>query len=128
MAVEAECPAELRYDFRAVYGVAYDEVETSEAIDLVRTLPDGCMTVSKLQPARAWTRERHAMCDLMDTLWVLKCWTPGKKLGDAIEEADKIRQRRPAEVEAAKAKAKAERKRADTVRERLSNTEWEEAE
>ena len=62
---------ELRHDFRHYYGCRYDDVPTDEAIDLIRSLPDGSRWVARTDPLRAWSAERHREADLLDAVSVL---------------------------------------------------------
>lgn len=59
---------ELRHDFRRLYHTSYDEVPTAEAIDLIRTLPDGSSYVRATDFARSWGVERHRHADLLDAV------------------------------------------------------------
>lgn len=59
----------MRHDFRIIYGCSYDEVDIEEAIDLIKTLPDGSFYIARMQPERSWTQEQHLVADIRDTLW-----------------------------------------------------------
>lgn len=59
---------ELRHDFRRIYHVAYDEVPTDEATDLVCTLPDGSLYVSAVDPSRRWGEARTLAADVLDAI------------------------------------------------------------
>lgn len=62
---------ELRHDFRHYYGCRYDDVPTDEAIDLIRSLPDGSRWAAGTDPLRAWSANRHRDADLLDAVNVL---------------------------------------------------------
>ena len=104
----------LRHDFRAYYGCCYDEVGVAEAYDLVRTLPDGSLTVAALHPERSWTREQHLAADIVDSVYAAATALCGGKASEAP------RVPRPRDVAAAGAAAE----RAASVRDRIENTEW----
>ena len=104
----------LRHDFRAYYGCCYDEVGAAEAYDLVRTLPDGSLTVAALHPERSWTQERHLAADIVDSVYAATTALCGGRASDAP------RTPRPQDVVAAGAAVE----RAASVRDRIENTEW----
>ena len=104
----------LRHDFRAYYGCCYDEVGAAEAYDLVRTLPDGSLTVAALHPERSWTREQHLAADVVDSVYAAATALCGGKASEAP------RVPRPRDVATAGAAAE----RAASVRARIENTEW----
>ncbi len=110
---------ELRHDFRAVYHVAYDDVPTDEAIDLIETLPDGSLYVAATFPERAWSEERQLATDVCDTLW----WLIWATAMDHEKAAEPPRTPRPEDL--VRQAAGAERRR--SARERLENARREEA-
>ena len=103
----------LRHDFRAVYGCSYDEVPVEEAIDLIRTLPDGCEYVASVDPARSWTGMRHAIADIEDILY-RAYFTSKDGPPHVIRPAEMVEMQR-------------KKQRARSVRRQLEDTEWEEA-
>ncbi len=109
---------ELRHDFRAVYGTSYDSVPTDEAIDLIKTLPDGSLYVCATEPLRSWTPERHRFADVVDAINHLT-WA-------AYYNHDKVPYPpttvRPADVAA----REAQRKRRKRAIDKLNNTRWTE--
>lgn len=106
----------LRHDFRTIYHCSYDEVPIDEAIDLIRTLPDGCMYVSATNPARSWTKERQMLADLQDDLYAmfaLSNGAPRDRIPHVIRPAERLNNAR------AHNKAKQTRKR-------IEEMNWEE--
>lgn len=108
---------ELRHDFRRVYGVAYDDVPTDEAVDLVLTLPRGSLWRSSRRPFGEWTDEDERAADVMDAFSrFMTLYATG-----STEGAQTVT--RPADMEA----ASAERDRAKRAKDLIENTVWEEA-
>lgn len=111
--VEKGSVRELRHDFRAYYGCRYDDVEADEALDLIATLPDGSLYVSKRNPSRSWTPQREAVACLQDTLLEIACAQAGIK-----DEPPRVT--RPRDVVA----RRSARRKAAAVRERIASTSW----
>lgn len=109
---------ELRHDFRRIYHVAYDAVPTDEAIDLIKTLPDGSAYVSATDLGRSWGAERHRHADLLDAIRELT-WALAID-HEAIPEPPTVM--RPKDV-LARMEAAARR---EEVSKRLKEAEWEE--
>ncbi len=59
---------ELRHDFRHYYRVAYDDVPTGEAIDLIETLPDGSLYAAATDFLRSWGPEQNRHADMLDAI------------------------------------------------------------
>lgn len=107
--------AELRHDFRAYYGVSYDEVAADEAVELARMLPAGSRFKAAAHPALAWSDERRMLADVGNLLYVCAARLSGDR-GELSLPFE------PPETAAMRAEA---RKRARAVRERIESTEWE---
>ena len=98
------------------YHVSYDDVPTHEAIDLIRTLPQGSLYVSAIHPEFSWTREREWLADVQDTIYeVNNCVYAG------TDERYKVT--RPRDLVATK-NAKLSAKKTKDL---LNNTKWKEA-
>lgn len=107
---------ELRHDFRAVYGVAYDEVPTDEAVDLVLTLPRGSAWRAAGVAHGEWGDAREDSADVVDMLArVIQLVATGSTEGA-------WRVTRPSDLR----RMDAERARAAEARRRMDETEWEE--
>lgn len=105
----------MRHDFRAYYGCSYDEVSVEEAIDLIRTLPDGSLYVADRYPRRAWSDWKHALADIQDQISLFFYLPRGVKVQDIPRVV------RPKDV----IDAKEARESAAQVRKRIQNTTWE---
>lgn len=109
---------ELRHDFRAHYGVSYDEVPTDEAIDLALSLPPGSAYMASIGAGHAWSAERHRMADVVDLLLIIN-WRlmgcPADCKPDPVERPGDAERRRRALAQAR------------TAREKIEGTEWREA-
>lgn len=114
---------ELRHDFRAVYGVSYDDVPAGEAVDLVLTLPAGSLYRASLDPHAAWSGTEARLADLEDNqARMMQLYATGSTEGaprlprpwDARDAAA-----REAAQERARAKAR-------DVKRRIEETEWRE--
>lgn len=107
---------ELRHDFRHHYHVAYEDVPTDEAIDLIGMLPDGSRYVSATDPTRTWDRARHDTADVVDAIWFLT-WAMAY---DHEKMPEPMRVVRPMDV----AIRKRQRERSRRAREILESTRW----
>lgn len=107
---------ELRHDFRAIYSVAYDDVPTDEAIDLVLTLPWGSAYLRAQNPVYAWNQDQYQMANVMDALSVIN-WRlmgcPSRYKPEPVE--------RPGD----KAMRLAAAKKAKDAARRIESTRWE---
>lgn len=108
---------ELRHDFRAVYGVAYDDVPTDEAVDLVLTLPRGSMWRASRRPYGEWSDADERAADVVDALSrFMTLYATGSTEGARLAT-------RPRDME----EAAMERERARRAKEAIESTVWEEA-
>ncbi|MBR3318769.1 MAG: hypothetical protein IKG21_13215 [Atopobiaceae bacterium] len=107
---------ELRHDFRTCYHVAYDDVPVAEAIDLIRSLPDGSLYVAATEPERAWSELKQRTADVVDAIWLL-VWANSM---DHEKMPEPQRVTRPKDVAA----RQRQRERQRRAREVLENTEW----
>lgn len=95
----------------------YEDVEPGEACDLVATLPRGSALRSALSEFGEWGEARECAADVVDEVErFLQLVATG-----STEGANRLP--RPADL----ARRKAAAARARSVRERIENTEWEEA-
>lgn len=108
---------ELRHDFRAVYHVAYEDVPTDEAIDLIATLPRGSLWRSAQVEFGEWDDARENSADVVDAIWKLI-----SLLSDAHTTEGAPTVARPQDLRERKMAAE----RARAVRERIEGTRWQE--
>ncbi len=66
--LEKGCKRELRHDFRRYYSCSYDDVGVDEALDLVLTLPQGSLYISKKYPQHSWSEAKEISADIRD--WI----------------------------------------------------------
>lgn len=109
---------ELRHDFRATYHVAYDDVPTREAIDLVLTLPPGSMWRRALRPEDGWDDARYMLANAVDLLNLIN-WRLANCPGEAPPRVERPGDRQKREQASRKV---------SRVRRILEETVWEEAE
>lgn len=109
---------ELRHDFRAIYHVAYEDVDTVEAIDLIHTLPQGSAYRGAAHVEDSWTCEQHALADIED--WVR---TVSWQLAHFPEQEQPTHKTRPYEL-VARSETSGKSRRANEI---LKNTKWGEA-
>lgn len=95
-------------------------MDNAEAVDLIVTLPQGSHYVAKRYPELAWEPWRDAIADVQDTLLAIASAQAGNADNPpkVMRPRDRIRQR--------KARMAQQVKR-QSVRERINNTQWEEA-
>ena len=105
----------LRHDFRRVYSCSYDELRNEEEVlDLIATLPDGSLTISKMYPARSWEKWQHSLANIQDQLFMLLCHMPKGVEAPHVERPQDIINRQRAKAQSRK------------VSEQLNNQQWKE--
>lgn len=98
------------------YHVKYEDVDDlGEALDLVLTLPQGSLYVSRKWPERSWSEAHELAADIQDCLIECACGLRG------VDNAPKVV--RPKDIIARRVATEKRRK----VRDKLKNTLWEEA-
>lgn len=102
---------ELRYDFRRLFAVKYEEVDMDEAIDLILSLPHGSAYVSAVKPEYAWSEHKEALADIADIIY--RVAYPGGEVR-VMRPADHIAQRNALN-------------KARSARAKIENTQWQEA-
>lgn len=107
---------ELRHDFRTYYHVKYEDVEPDEAIDLIRTLPQGSLYRGAKNPVNSWTEQQYVYADILDSLNTI-AW----RLYGCPKKAQPKAITRPADA-VARRKAAA---KAKEVKRRIAATSWE---
>lgn len=107
---------ELRHDFRHYYGCSYDSVESDEALDLIRMLPEGTAFRAKQNYAYSWSKVEHSLANIQDALYQVAFMGSGKQ----PDEVPRVT--RPADIVA---RRKANEKRIK-ARKRLETTQWKE--
>lgn len=100
--------------------MAWDDVPPDEAYDLMRTLPDGALSVARVHPERAWCERHRDLRDLTDALWAVAMWNGGGV--NRSEATAAMRTGRPEDA----ARQRAAATKARSVRDVIEHTEWEE--
>ena len=92
---------------------------TEEAIDLIRTLPNGSSYVASVDPLRSWSDERNRNADVLDAIMTV-AWALGAYDRTAHPEPPKVT--RPRDLAIRRQRAQESR----AARSRIENGEWEE--
>lgn len=107
---------ELRHDFRRYYGCPYDEVEPDEALDLIATLPRGCLFRSSQIEFGELSDEDERAFDIADEVKrFMQLYATGSTEGALLAT-------RPQHLRARKAAAE----RAGAAKRRIEEIEWKE--
>lgn len=89
-------------------------MQDEEAIDLIRTLPEGSLTVSAIDPARSWEKWQHSLADIQDQLFTLFTHVPkGEEPPRVTRPRDLVERKKALES-------------AQEARKRIKDQEWEE--
>ena len=110
---------ELRRDFRAVYGISYDDTPTDEAIDLALSLGFGTHYGASRNPDMAWGYAQYQCADIIDLLAVIN-W----RLAKCPKEFTPNPVPRPGDAKRHQVK----QDKAASVADILKNTKWRDIE
>lgn len=111
----------MRGDFRRTYHVAYDDVPTDEALDLIAQLPSGSAYLASINPADAWDETQYLIANLVDAVNVM---AHGMRYTEDFKPV--MTPARRAEAKRVEENTEKAKEKVREVKRKLENTKWKE--